>query len=64
MAKYGPNRTYKVDEIRWDMSPQNYYFEQSEQKASKISMLEYFLRVYNLKITQTNQPLFEIKQKR
>lgn len=26
MAKYGPHRTYKVHAIRWDMTPETYFF--------------------------------------
>jgi hypothetical protein len=44
------------------MTHQNYFFDQGEQ-AKKISMLDYFVRVYDMKITDYKQPLFEIKQK-
>lgn len=30
MAKYGANRTYKVYQIRFDMSPESYYFDQGD----------------------------------
>ena len=63
MAKYGPNRTYKVHRICWDMSPESYYFDQGET-SEKVSMLAYFVKAYQMKISIKNQPLFEIKQKR
>lgn len=46
------------------MTPANYYFDQGEQSDKKIKMLDYFLKVYDTKITQPKQPLFEIKQKK
>lgn len=51
MAKYGPNRTYKVQSIRWEMHPDSYFFDQGEGSTKKISMLEYFNRVYEKKIS-------------
>lgn len=27
MANYGQKRTYKVNTIRWDMSPESYFFD-------------------------------------
>ena len=45
------------------MTPDKHFFDVGES-AKKISMMEYFLKVYDLKITQVKQPLFEIKQKR
>ena len=62
MARYGPNRTYKVHQIRWDMSADKYTFEQSDEK--KVSMIHYFLNTYKAKIMDKGQPLFEIRQKR
>jgi hypothetical protein len=39
-------------------------FDQGETGDKKIRMLDYFLKVYETKITQPKQPLFEIKQKK
>lgn len=63
MANYGQKRTYKVHAIRWDMSPEAYFFDQGDDNK-KVSMLSYFLKAYETKITQLKQPLFEVKQKR
>lgn len=63
MAKYGPQRTYRVNCIRWDLNPQTCFFESGEDKK-KVSMVQYFQRVYEMKIYNLKQPLFEIKQKR
>jgi len=61
MANYGQKRTYKVNRICWDMSPGTYFFDQGENSDKKIKMLDYFLKVYEVKISQPKQPLFEIK---
>lgn len=63
MANYGQKRTYKVHNIRWDMTPESYFFDQGDDNK-RISMLSYFLKAYETKITQMKQPLFEVKQKR
>jgi hypothetical protein len=63
MADYGQKRTYKVSAIRWDMTPEGYFFDQGDDNK-KISMLNYFLKAYEKKIHQMKQPLFEVKQKR
>lgn len=63
MANYGQKRTYKVHQIRFDMSPETYFFDQGDE-AKRVSMLEYFLRAYDTKITIKKQPLFEIKQRK
>jgi hypothetical protein len=63
MARYGPHRTYKVHTIRWDMTPQTYFFNQGDLEK-KVNMLEYFVRAYDTKIKIVKQPLFEIRQKK
>ena len=63
MAKYGPHRTYKVHMIKWDMNPQDYIFDQGDDKA-RTNMVEYFKTAYGVKIQSLDQPLFEIRQKR
>lgn len=64
MANYGQKRTYKVNRICWEMSPSTYIFDQGESGDKKIKMMDYFLKVYEAKITDPKQPLFEIKQKK
>jgi hypothetical protein len=49
MAKYGPHRTYKVNAIRWDMTPESYFFDQGES-LKRINMLQYFVQAYDMKI--------------
>jgi hypothetical protein len=43
------------------MSPGSYFFDQGETDVKKVKMLDYFMRVYDAKITEPKQPLFEIK---
>jgi hypothetical protein len=38
-----------VDALRWDMTPQNYFFEEASS-SKKVNMAEYCLRVYGKKI--------------
>jgi len=63
MAKYGPHRTYKVHTIKWNMNPKDYIFDHGDERA-RTNMIDYFLTAYSVKIFSTNQPLFEIRQKR
>jgi len=63
MAKYGPHRTYKVHQIKWNMNPKDYIFDHGDEKA-RTNMIDYFLTAYQVKINSVNQPLFEIRQKR
>lgn len=63
MTRYGQNRTYKVDSIRFDMNPKSHTFVQGEQ-GTKINMLQYFKKQYGIERMNPNQPLLEIKQKR
>ena len=51
MAKYGPQRTYKVEKVRWDMTPTTYRFDQSGGEGSETNMMEYFSRIYQIKLT-------------
>ena len=63
MAKYGPHRTYKVHQIKWNMNPKDYIFDHGDGKA-RTNMIDYFMTAYGVKISSMNQPLFEIRQKR
>jgi hypothetical protein len=63
MAKYGPHRTYKVHQIKWNMNPKDYIFDHGDEKA-RTNMIDYFRTAYGVKIRATTQPLFEIRQKR
>lgn len=62
MAKYGPHRTYKVHQIKWNMNPKDYIFDQGDEKT-RTNMIDYFKTAYGVKIHSINQPLFEIRQK-
>lgn len=41
MARYGLFKTYKLNAIRWDMTPESCKFEHGDN-GQTISMLEYF----------------------
>lgn len=61
MAKYGPHRTYKVHQIKWNMNPKDYIFDHGDEKA-RSNMIDYFRTAYGVKIHSVNQPLFEISR--
>ena len=63
MANYGPHRTYKVHQIKWNMNPEEYIFDHGDERA-RTNMIDYFKTAYNVTIKAKNQPLFEIRQKR
>jgi len=63
MANYGPHRTYKVHTIKWNMNPQEYIFDQGDER-SRTNMVDYFKTAYQVVIKAVHQPLFEIRQKR
>lgn len=48
------NKTYRIDDFLWDMSPAS-TFEKSD--SSQISFAEYYKQTYNLDIQDTKQPL-------
>jgi len=60
MVCYGHRRTYKVERIRWDLTPKTYYFNHGEDNK-RSSMLEYLMKAYETPLTYANQPLLEIK---
>ena len=63
MANYGPHRTYKVHTIKWNMNPQEYIFDQGDER-SRTNMVDYFKTAYQVVIKAVHQPLFAIQQKR
>lgn len=63
MANYGPHRTYKVHQIKWNMNPQEYIFDHGDERA-RTNMIDYFKTAYQVVIKAVHQPLFEIRQKR
>lgn len=60
MANYGPHRTYKVHQIKWNMNPEEYIFDHGDERA-RTNMIDYFKTAYNVTIRARNQPLFEIR---
>jgi hypothetical protein len=65
VTTYGAKRTYRVTRVNFQFTPKTHYFTQGEgSAAAKISMLQYFQTQYGVKLTDPDQPLFEVEQKR
>lgn len=60
MANYGPHRTYKVHQIKWNMNPEDYIFDHGDERA-RTNMIDYFRTAYHVSIRAVHQPLFEIR---
>ena len=58
MANWGAKKTYIVEAVDFEKSPTSEMFEKDGQQ---ISIAEYFLKIYNMKITETRQPLLVVK---
>ncbi|GAB1601208.1 piwi-like protein 1 [Argonauta hians] len=56
------NKTYRVDDIAWDMNPNNDFVTTSTKE--NITFVDYYRKQYNLEISDTNQPLLIHKPKR
>lgn len=56
---YGFKKTYFVENIDFKKTPTTMMFQTHDGK--KMSIAEYFLKTYELKITDTKQPLFIVK---
>lgn len=59
IAKYGMRKTYLVEDIDFKYTPVTKRFETHDGK--KMSIAEYFLKTYSLKVTDGKQPLFIVK---
>jgi hypothetical protein len=59
IGAYGQKRTYIVTEIDFKKNPVTMRFETHDGK--KMCIAEYFLKTYDLKVTDTKQPLFIVK---
>jgi hypothetical protein len=55
----GDKRTYSVFDIVFDHTPITLFF--TTKNAEKISIADYFEKVYKMKITDPKQPLFLIR---
>ncbi|XP_056198802.1 piwi-like protein 1 [Falco biarmicus] len=60
LTKYN-NRTYRVDDIDWDASPQCTF---RKADGSEISYVDYYKRQYNQEITDLNQPVLISQSRR
>ena len=59
IANWGNKKAYIVHDVIFDKNPLTKFFEDSN--GTKVSVADYFLRTYNMKITDKNQPLFVCK---
>ncbi|GFS54318.1 piwi-like protein 2 [Nephila pilipes] len=55
------NKTYRVDDIAWDMNPTSTF---STSDGSEISFVDYYKRSYDIQIQDLNQPLLINKAKK
>ncbi|NXU48963.1 PIWL1 protein, partial [Turnix velox] len=60
LTKYN-NRTYRVDDIDWDASPQCTF---TKADGSEITFVDYYKRQYNQEITDLKQPVLISQSKR
>ncbi|XP_008948123.1 PREDICTED: piwi-like protein 1 isoform X1 [Merops nubicus] len=60
LTKYN-NRTYRVDDVDWDASPQCTF---RKADGSEISYVDYYKKQYNQEITDLNQPVLISQSKR
>lgn len=58
MAKYGSNRLYKVLDVDFTKTPNT-----PTEHDPKLTYAQYFMKAYNLKITNSHQPLVLCKIK-
>jgi ABC-type multidrug transport system fused ATPase/permease subunit len=56
---YGHKKTYIVEDIDFKKNPVTMRFESHDGK--KMSIAEYFLKTYDMKVTDMKQPLFIVK---
>lgn len=53
MTRYN-NKTYRVDDISWDLKPTSTF---SSRNGEEISYMDYYKKMYNIDISDTAQPL-------
>ena len=59
IGAYGHKKTYFVEDIDFKKNPVNMRFETHDGK--KMSIAEYFMKTYDMKVTDMKQPLFIVK---
>lgn len=58
ITTYGKRRTYKINRVCKDMTPNSKFFSDSE--TGLISFADYYKKRYGLKINNSKQPLVEV----
>jgi hypothetical protein len=59
IANWGNKKAYIVNDLIFDKTPMTKFFE--DHNGKKVSVAEYFLKTYNMKVTDKNQPLLLVK---
>lgn len=59
IGAYGHKKTYIVEDVDFKKNPVNMRFESHDGK--KMSIAEYFMKTYDMKVTDMKQPLFIVK---
>lgn len=55
------NKTYRIDEIDWDLTPQNTF---DRRDGSKISYIDYYKQAWTITITDPKQPMLISRPKK
>ena len=58
MANWGAKKTYIIDGVDFDKNPENHMFERN---GEPINIAEYFMQMYQVRITDMRQPLLMIR---
>src|SRR5450830_1538131 len=59
IGKWGIKKCYIVNDVVFDKTPITQHFKDSA--GNKMSVAEYFLKTYQMKISDKSQPLFLVK---
>jgi aubergine-like protein len=55
ITKYGKIKTYRIEDIDYDLSPESSFF--SDKEAGKITYSQYYAKCYGIKTLNKKQPL-------
>jgi len=69
LTQYNKNSTYTITDVMFDMSPKSTFsfFDKKESVKKEISYMDYYKKLYDIEISDPNQPLlehFDKKQRR
>lgn len=58
------NKTYRIDDVDFTKTPMSTFTRTSEKKEENLTFLAYYEKFHQLKITDRNQPLLVVKQRK